>query len=114
MNDGDDSDFHEEIDRQKAVEWIRAGLARMAQIRVEKLRELNEQSRREAKEANAGRRARPEWHKSGKPADRPKKGAARAKPRTTGTNTARIVGDSAELVNADSGMTIRAGPASDS
>jgi hypothetical protein len=101
-NDGDDSNFHDEIDRQKSVEWIRSWLARMAAIRAEKLWELNEKIRREAQEANAGRRPRPEWHKNGKPADRPKKRAARTKPRTTGTNAARIVGDLAEHVNAGS------------
>jgi hypothetical protein len=83
----------------------------MRAIRAERLLELNEQSRREANEANAGRRARPEWHKNGKPADRSKKRAARTKPRTTGTNAARTVGDSAELMNAGSGPTVRAGPA---
>jgi hypothetical protein len=65
-NDGDDSNFHDEIDRQKSVEWIRSWLARMAAIRAEKLRELNEEIRRESQEANAGRRPRPEWHKNGK------------------------------------------------
>jgi hypothetical protein len=40
-NDGDDSNFHDQIDRQTSVEWIRAWLARMAAIRAEKLRELN-------------------------------------------------------------------------
>jgi hypothetical protein len=40
-NDGDDSNFHDEIDRQKSVEWIRSWLARMAAIRAEKLRKLN-------------------------------------------------------------------------
>jgi hypothetical protein len=40
-NDGDDSNFHDEIDRQKSVEWIRSRPARMAAIRAEKLRELN-------------------------------------------------------------------------
>ena len=40
-NDGDDSNFHDELDRQKSVEWIRSWLARIAAIRAEKLRELN-------------------------------------------------------------------------
>jgi hypothetical protein len=84
MNDGDDGDFQEEIDRQKTGEWVRAGCARMAALRAEKLRELHAQSHREAKEANASRCPRPEWHKNGKPAGRPQKRAAPTKPRTTG------------------------------
>jgi hypothetical protein len=71
MNDGDDGDFQEEIYRQKTGEWVRAGCARMAALPAEKLRELHAQSHREAKEANASRCPRPEWHKNGKPADRP-------------------------------------------
>jgi hypothetical protein len=43
----------------------------IAARRAEFVRKLNEQTRRQAKEANAGRRPRPEWHKNGKPADRP-------------------------------------------
>jgi hypothetical protein len=68
--------------------------------------ELNAESRWEAKEANAGRRSRHDWHKNGKPAHRPKQ-------RTTETNAARTIGDSAELVNAGSGLNMRAGPAYD-
>jgi hypothetical protein len=71
----------------------------MAAIRAELLRELNEESRREAKEADTARRPRPEWHKKAKPVDRPKKRAARSESRTTGTNAARPAGDSAEPVN---------------
>jgi hypothetical protein len=84
MSDGDDGDFPEEIDREQVGERIRARSARMAAIRAEKLRELHAQSHREAKEANASRCPRPEWHKNGKPADRPQKRAAPTKPRTTG------------------------------
>jgi hypothetical protein len=71
MNDGDDSDFQAEFDRDKVGEWIRAGTAMIAARRAEFVRKLNEQTRRQAKDANAGRRPRPEWHKNGKPADRP-------------------------------------------
>jgi hypothetical protein len=84
MNDGDDGDFQEEIHRQKTGQWVRAGCARMAALPAEKLRELHAQSHREAKEANASRCPRREWHKNGKPADRPQKRAAPTKPRTTG------------------------------
>ena len=66
-----------ENDREKVGESIRAGSDRMAAIRAELLRKLNEQSREEVNQANAGHRPRPEWHKIAKPADRPKKGAAR-------------------------------------
>jgi hypothetical protein len=110
MTDRADSDFHEEIDRQKAGEWIRAALARMATIRAEKVLDLNEQSRRKAKEANAGRRSRPDWRKNGKSAERLKQRAARTEPGTTATNVARTFGDSAELVNVGSGLPVRAGP----
>jgi hypothetical protein len=41
INHGVDSDFNEEIDRQKSGEWVRAGLVGMVAIRAEKLRELN-------------------------------------------------------------------------
>jgi hypothetical protein len=83
----------------------------MVALRAEKPRELIEEIRREAKEANAARRSRPEWHKNGRPADRPKKRAGRTKPRTTATIAARAVGNSAERVKAISGLTIRAGQA---
>ena len=111
INDGDDSDSHEEFDRQKAGEWVRAGLARIAPIRVETLRQLNEESRRETEEANAGSRSRPDWPKNGKPADRSNKRAEHTTPTTLGMHTARTGGDSAELVNAGSRLTVRAGPA---
>jgi hypothetical protein len=110
-NDGDDTVFDDESDRQQTAEWIRASLARMVALRAEKPRELNEEIRREAKLANNGRRSRRDWHKNDKPANRAKKRAAHTKPRTTGTNAARTAGDSAELVNGGSGLTIRARPA---
>jgi hypothetical protein len=113
VNDGDDSDFYGEIDRQKLGEWIRAASAKMATLRTESVSELNNGSRIEANEANASRRPRPEWYKKAKPADRAKKRTARTKPRTTGTNAARSLGDSAEKGNAGSGLTIRAGPRTD-
>ena len=100
-----------ENDRAKVGESIRAGSDRMAAIRAELLRKLNEQSREEASQANASHRPRPEWHKIAKTADRPKRGAARNEPQKTGTNTARTVGDAAELVEAGSGLTTRGGPA---
>jgi capsid protein len=91
MNDGSDSDFHEEIRCHKSAEWIRAGLAsRMVALRAEKPRELSEEIRREAKEASAARRSRPEWHKHGKRADRHKKRAARTDPRTTATSANHV------------------------
>jgi hypothetical protein len=111
MSDGDDNDFHEEVDRQKSAEWIRAGLARMVALRAETPRELNEESRREEQEGNAGRPSLGDWHKHGKPTHRSTPRAERTKPRTTETYAARTVGASAELVNAGSGLTIGAGPA---
>ncbi|HEX3448265.1 MAG TPA: hypothetical protein VHS97_08410, partial [Isosphaeraceae bacterium] len=48
--------------------------------------------------------------KHGKPADLPKKRAVRTKPRTTGTDAAQTVTESAELVNAGSGPNKRDGP----
>jgi hypothetical protein len=113
LNDGDDSDFYEEIDRQKSIDWIRAGLYKMVAVRTETLTELNAESRRMAHEANAGRPSRRDSHETGQPAHRPTQQAERTKPRTTGTYGARTVVDSAELVNAGSGLTIRAGPAYD-
>ena len=108
--DGDNSDFLEEIDRQKSLEWIRAGSARMAEIRAEMLRKLNEKSRREAKEGNTGRSSRRERNENGNPPDRPQTQAEGIDPRTEGTNPGRTIGDSAELVNAGSAVTVRAGP----
>ena len=70
MNDGVDSEIHDGIEQQKAGEWVRAALARIAPSGAEKLRQLNEESRREAMEAEGGRRLRPEWHKNGQPVDR--------------------------------------------
>ncbi len=90
-NHGDDNDSHEEIVRQKSRDWVRAALARMVALRAEGTRELNDEIRTEAQAANAVRRARLDWHKNGKPADRAKKRAAGAKPRTTGINAARRV-----------------------
>ena len=110
-NHGDDNDSHEEIDRQKSRDWVRAALARMVALRPDGPRELNDEIRTEAQAANAVRRARLDWHKNGKPADRAKKRAAGAKPRTTGTDTARKVDDLAVLAKAGSGLTVRAGQA---
>jgi hypothetical protein len=62
MCDGDDNDFHEEVDRQQSAEWIRAGLARMVALRAETPRELNEESRREEPDGNAGSPSRGDWH----------------------------------------------------
>ena len=86
IRDWDDSDFEEEIDRKQVGEWIQAGVAKMAEIRAEMLRKLNEEGRREAQAATAARRSRREWHQNGNPADRSKKRAARAEPRTTEKN----------------------------
>jgi hypothetical protein len=74
-NHGDDNDSHEEIDRQKSRDWVRAALARMVALRPDGPRELNDEIRTEAQAANAVRRARLDWHKNGRPADRPKKRA---------------------------------------
>jgi hypothetical protein len=109
--DGDDSELSEESQREKAGEWIRAVSARMAAIRAEKPGELNVDSRREAQQTNARRRARRDWHKNRKRADRANERAARAEPSMTGTNAARTVSDSADLVNAGEGPTPRAAPA---
>jgi hypothetical protein len=84
VNAGDDSDFYGEIDRQEVGERFRAAYARMATLRTETASEFNNGSRIEAKEANAGRRPRPEWYKKAKHAYRAKKRAARIKPRTRG------------------------------
>ena len=76
INNGDD---REEAHRQKAVEGIRVELARTAAFRAEKY----EQSRKEAKEAYAARRARRRaWRKNGKPADQPQHQAVATKSRT--------------------------------
>ena len=66
-NDSEDIDLSEDIDRQKSLEWIRAGSARMAKIREEMLRKLDEISRREAKQANTGRRSRPDSTRTANP-----------------------------------------------
>jgi hypothetical protein len=89
-NDGDDSDLHEEIDRQNTGEWTRARLARMVALRVENPRELNEGSPMEPKQANAARRLRRDWHKNGKPAERPKQRAGHTVLRTTGTSANNV------------------------
>jgi len=95
-NDGAYVDFDDEIERQKGGEWIRAGIARMAPLRAEMLRKLNEVSCREATEANA---------------DQPLERIARTDRRPTETIAARKVGDLAELVTAGTGLSIRDGPA---
>ena len=64
MNDGEGSDFHEEIDRQESDEWNHARIARVVALRAEKQRELNDEGRREAQAANVGRRARLDWNAS--------------------------------------------------
>ncbi len=91
INDGVDSDVHDEIDRQQAGEWVRAALARIAPIGAEKLRQLKEESQNEANEANAGSHSRPDRHKNGKPADQLKKRAEHATPSTPWTIAARTV-----------------------
>jgi len=108
-NDGAEIDSHEEMDRQKAGEWIRAALSRMAPERAEKLWELNEEIRREAQEAIAGRHSRPERQRNGGRADRPTKRAARPQPRMMGTSDAGTFCDSTELVNAGTGVSTRDG-----
>jgi hypothetical protein len=77
-DDGDDSDFSEEIDRQKTSDWVRAALARMVAPQLEGPRELNDEIRTEAQAANAVRRSRLDWHKNGRHANRPKKRATGA------------------------------------
>jgi hypothetical protein len=99
MNDRAENEFFDEvIDRQKSVEWNRAGLVRMVAISAEKLRELNDESRSEAKGSDAEFRSQAEWHENGGPADRLTTHAAGAKPRTMVTNASWTFGDSAELV----------------
>jgi hypothetical protein len=100
MNDEDDSDFHGEINRQKTGMWARRGLALMEALRAEPLRELSEKSREWAKATNAARHLRRDLHNNAKTADGPKQRATVTEPRTTGTNAAHTVGESAELVNA--------------
>ena len=108
MNEKDAGDLHEEIDRQNAGEWNRTGLVRMMALREENLRELNERSRGEAKEANAiGRRSRLDWpNRNGKLADDTENHVERTEPPTMGPNETRKVGDSAELVRTGSGVTV--------
>ena len=96
----------EEIERQKSGEWNRARIAKVLALRAEKQRGLNDEVCSEAHAATAGRRARLDWHKKRKPADRPERRAAGVNPRTTETDTARAVGTLAELVSAGSGLTI--------
>ena len=103
MNDGDDSDYHKDIDRQKSGEWNRATVARVVALQAAKQRELDDEGRREVQAANAGRRARLDWHKSRNPADRREKRVAGVNPKMTETDTARAVGALAELVSAGSG-----------
>ena len=105
MNDVDDSDFHEEIDRQKSDKWNHARVARVS-LRAEKQRALNDECRREAQAANAGRLSRLDWNASGKSADLQAKRGAGAKPRRTETDTARTVGTLAQLVSAGLGLTV--------
>ena len=88
MNDGDSIQFHEVFDREKTLEWIQEGLARIAAMRAERLRELTGESRREAQAAKTARRSRRDWRQNDKSTDRPKKRAARANPATTGINAA--------------------------
>ncbi len=57
----------------------------MTTLRTDRVSEMNNGSRIEANEANAGGRPRPEWYKMAKPADRANKLAASTEPRTTGT-----------------------------
>ena len=58
MNDGDSIQFHEVFDREKTLEWIQEGLARIAAMRAERLRELTGESRREAQAAKTVRCSR--------------------------------------------------------
>ena len=88
MNDGDGHVVHEVFDREKTLEWILEGLARIAAMRAERMRELTGESRREAQAAKAARRSRRDWRQNDKTTDRPAKRAARAKPATTGINAA--------------------------
>ena len=89
INDEDYSDFHEEIDREKTGAWARPGLARMAALQAEPLRELDEKSLEGTKDTNAARHLWRDLHTNGKSADGPKLREPLTKPRTTGTNAAR-------------------------
>jgi hypothetical protein len=108
-----EGEFQEAFDREKTLEWIREGLASIAAMQAEKSRELTGESRREAKESKAARPSRRDRTKNGNTADRAMKRAAGTKPRTTGNNEARTIGDSAELVSAGSGPNKRDGPGRD-
>jgi hypothetical protein len=110
INDGEHGDFLEGVSRQASGEWVRMGLARMAARRADTLRELNEEGRNEANATNTAYLSRSNRYKDGNPADRPDKPADGTEPRMTRTNPGRTIGDSAELVNAASGLTTRAGP----
>ena len=105
MNDRDESDLHEGIDRQFSDEWNHARIARVVALRAEKQRELNDEVCREAQAASAGRLSRFDWHKNRKPVDRRETRSAAAKPRPTAIDRARTVGASAELVGTGSGLT---------
>jgi hypothetical protein len=111
MNDGGDSNVHVEINRRTSAKCDRVGPARFVALRPENMWQLNEESRREANEANAGRRPGSDWPKNAKPAEQPTLRAERTEPIMRGTNAAQAVSDSAELVNAGSEPTVRAGPA---
>ena len=82
----------------------------MVALPAEQQRELNDEGRREAQAANAGRRGA-DWNASGRPAGRSKQRAERTIPGTTGTNAAPTIGYSAEFVNAGFGLTVPANPA---
>ena len=110
-NDGDDSDFHEELNRQESGEWNRARIARVVALSAEKQRASNDEGRREALATNAGRLSRLDRQDSRASAERPEKPGAGANPRTTEPKTAWTVAALDELVSAGSGLTFSAAPA---
>jgi hypothetical protein len=91
MSAGDGNVVDEVFDREKTLEWIQQGLARIAAMRAKRMRELTGESRRENQAAKATRRSRRDWLQNGKTADRPTTQAARTKPSPTGINAARRV-----------------------
>ena len=109
--DGDNSDFLVEIDRQKSSEWIRAGSARNGGNPCGDVAEIE---RERPPRGEGGATPAAVHGASGTRTVIPLTGPRR-KPKESirerwGQIQARTVGDSAELVNAGSAVTVRAGP----
>jgi hypothetical protein len=73
----------------KAIESIQRGCKKVRQARMESLRKLNEEARKEAELAAAVRRLRRPVPNNGKPGDRPKRGKTHAGQRKERGNAER-------------------------